>query len=54
MPLLSSFEFLAETLVPSGILPPTAANPFVIQGYWVQISPPHVGIASSLFNENLP
>ncbi|WP_407521133.1 hypothetical protein [Methylobacterium oryzisoli] len=38
MPLLSAFEILAETLVPGGILPPTAPNPFVIQGYWVQLS----------------
>ena len=38
MPLLSSFEVLSETLVPAGILPPGVANPFLIQGYWVQIS----------------
>ncbi|MBY0298573.1 MAG: hypothetical protein K2X71_21470 [Methylobacterium sp.] len=38
MPLFSVFEILAETLVPSGILPPSAPNPFVIQGYWVQLS----------------
>jgi len=38
MTTLSSFEILAETLVPKGILPPTAKNPFLIQGYFVQIS----------------
>ncbi|MEO1045578.1 MAG: hypothetical protein AAFX04_09085 [Pseudomonadota bacterium] len=38
MTLFSSFEILAENLVPNGVLPPTAANPFALQGYFVQIS----------------
>lgn len=38
MALFSSFEILAETLVPSGILPPSAPNPFALQGYFLQIS----------------
>ncbi len=38
MSVLSSFEILAENLVPGGILPPGAKNPFLIQGYFVQIS----------------
>ncbi|GLH77006.1 hypothetical protein SSBR45G_19140 [Bradyrhizobium sp. SSBR45G] len=51
MTVLSSFEVLAETLVPSGILPPTAANPFVIQGYWVQVSlAPGASVSSVNYN----
>ncbi len=38
MALFSSFEILAETLVPSGLLPSTVPNPLLIQGYFVQIS----------------
>lgn len=38
MAFLSSFEILAERLVPANILPPTAENPFALQGYFVQIS----------------
>lgn len=38
MTYLSSFEILAERLVPDHILPPTAANPFALQGYFVQVS----------------
>jgi hypothetical protein len=38
MTVLSNFEVLAETLVPKGVLPPTAVNPFLVQGYFVQIS----------------
>ncbi len=48
MAYLSSFEILAENLVPSNILPPTAENPFALQGYFVQIS--LVGAPSALFN----
>lgn len=51
MAYLSSFEILAETLVPADILPPGAANPFLVQGYWVQISLPRTaGIASASFS----
>lgn len=51
MAYLSSFEVLAETLVPAGILPPKAANPFLIQGYWVQISLPEISsVQSTQFN----
>lgn len=49
MALLSAFEILAENLVPQGILPPTAPNPFALQGYWVQISLAP-GFQSSTFN----
>lgn len=38
MALFSSFEVLAETLVPAGLLPPTVPNPLLLQGYFVQIS----------------
>lgn len=47
MSLLSNFEILAENLVPQGILPPGAPNPFALQGYWVQIS-----LAPSVQSEN--
>jgi hypothetical protein len=50
MAFLSSFEVLAETLVPANILPPTAADPFVIQGYWVQISLPPGSVSQVQFN----
>ncbi|MGJ4890301.1 hypothetical protein ACQR0Z_00300 [Bradyrhizobium sp. HKCCYLS3077] len=51
MPLLSAFEVLAETLVPDGILPPGAANPFLIQGYWVQVSlVPGASVSSVYYN----
>ena len=51
MTVLSSFEILAETLVPGGILPPGANNPFLIQGYFVQISlSPDASVSSVLFN----
>lgn len=52
MTVLSSFEILAENLVPKGILPPTAANPFLLQGYFVQISVAPGAPASSV-NFNL-
>lgn len=51
MALLSSFEVLAEFLVPSGVLPPGAVNPFALQGYWVQVSLPQgAAVQSLLFN----
>ncbi|GAB4120571.1 MAG: hypothetical protein KKC01_03040 [Gammaproteobacteria bacterium] len=50
MPLLSSFEILAESLVPEGILPPTAPNPFAVQGYWVQVSLPLGSVSATQFN----
>ncbi len=53
MAILSSFEILAENLVPdlggASPLPPGAPNPFVIQGYFVQVSLP-LGLPSTLFN----
>ncbi|MBO0663057.1 hypothetical protein LQ948_09675 [Jiella sp. MQZ9-1] len=49
MALLSAFEIVAENLVPQGILPPDASNPFLIQGYWVEISLA-LGITSGSFN----
>lgn len=51
MAVLSSFEILAETLVPAGILPSGAVNPFLVQGYFVQISlAPDAGTSSVQFN----
>jgi hypothetical protein len=51
MTVFSSFEVLAETLVPSGILPPTAKNPFLVQGYFVQISlSPSANVSAVNFN----
>jgi hypothetical protein len=50
MAVLSSFEVLAEFLVPSGVLPPGAVNPFAIQGFWVQVSLPPGGPQSVNFN----
>jgi hypothetical protein len=51
MAVLSSFEILAETLVPQGVLPPGAVNPFVVQGYFVQISlSPEASVDSVQFN----
>ncbi len=38
MTYLSSFEIIAENLVPTAILPPGPNNPFALQGYFVQIS----------------
>jgi hypothetical protein len=50
MGVLSSFEVLNETIVPSGIpLPPGVPNPLVIQGFWVQISLP-LGTPATSFN----
>lgn len=51
MTILSSFEVLSETLVPAGILPPTAENPYLIQGYWVQIAlAPGSSVQAAQFN----
>ncbi len=50
MPLFSAFEILAERLVPAGILPVNAVNPFLIQGYWVQISLAPGSIQSTIYN----
>lgn len=51
MAVLSSFEILSETLVPKGILPPTAENPYLIQGYWLQISlAPGAAVQSAFYN----
>lgn len=38
MAVLSSFEIIAENLVPAKIIPPGPSNPFALQGYWVQIT----------------
>jgi hypothetical protein len=51
MAVLSNFEILAENLVPQGILPPGAVNPFLVQGYFVQVSiSPDAKISSVQFN----
>lgn len=50
MSLLSSFEILSEFLVPAGVLPPGAVNPYAVQGFFVQVSLPQGGPASVLFN----
>lgn len=50
MAVLSSFEVLAEFLVPSGVLPPGAVNPYAVQGFWVQVSLPPGGPQSVNFN----
>lgn len=51
MALLSSFEIMAQTLVPDGILPPGAPNPFLLQGYFVQVSiAPEAPVSSVQFN----
>jgi hypothetical protein len=38
MTVLSGFEVLAENLVPTSIIPSGPDNPFLIQGYFTQIS----------------
>ena len=38
MAYLSSFEVLAENLVPTDIIPSGPQNPFLIQGFFVQVS----------------
>lgn len=51
MTVLSGFEVLAENLVPQGILPPGAVNPFLVQGYFVQISlSPNASTSAVQFN----
>lgn len=51
MTLLSSFEILAENLVPTGIIPAGPGNPFLIQGYFVQVSlSPDAGFNPVSFN----
>jgi len=52
---LSSFEVLAESLVPNGILPPGSPNPYLIQGFFVQVTVPstvsHIVSVNLLFTE---
>lgn len=53
MAVLSSFEVLAELLVPKGVTPPPGGSPlpavpFVVQAYFVQVSFPKGGSAKSV------
>jgi hypothetical protein len=49
MTVFSSFEILAQTLVPPGI--PVEPNPFLIQGYFVEVSlSPYASVQSAIFN----
>ncbi len=50
MPTISSSEILTRNLVPSGILLPSAKNPFVIQGYFLQVSLPPTSTLHPSFN----
>lgn len=47
MTYVSSFEILAQNLVPTDIIPAGPQNPFLIQGYFVEISCVQPGIAAN-------